>query len=285
MMGDSVLSWLFETKAVRVCPEGAPFWYTSGKLGPFYINTHFLYGSQEAAEALLDTIEQAAAGDRLRFGRTVLAAVRAQYEQNAIYRGLMDLLVERARGMAFDFVSGGERRDFFFSLLIADRLGKPHVSIFKDLQTVCDEAGFESACPASEAGLAGKRALHVADLVTEASSYVRAWIPAIEALGAKIGCSLAVVDRDQGGREVLAEAGIPLTTLVKIDPSLFETARTLGVVTEEQLAMVRSFMQDLNGFMRAFLNAHPTFLQEQIALGGKAKERAERCIEKGFDRL
>ena len=52
MMGDSVLSWLFETKAVRVCPEGAPFWYTSGKLGPFYINTHFLYGSQEAAEAL-----------------------------------------------------------------------------------------------------------------------------------------------------------------------------------------------------------------------------------------
>ena len=30
-----IVSWLFETDAVRVCPEGQPFWYTSGKLGPF----------------------------------------------------------------------------------------------------------------------------------------------------------------------------------------------------------------------------------------------------------
>ena len=284
-MSDSVLSWLFETKAVRVCPEGAPFWYTSGKLGPFYINTHFLYGSQQAAEELLSVIEQAAAGDRLAFARTVLAHVRRQYAQNEIYRRLMDQMVEAARAVDFDFVSGGERRDFFFSLLIAERLGKPHVSIFKDMETVYDAAGFETSCKASEAGLSGKRALHVADLVTEASSYVRAWIPAIEALGAKIAASLAVVDRDQGGREILADAGIPLTTLVKIEPSLFETAHRLGVVTEEQLSMVLSFMQDPNRFMHDFFAAHPTFLEEQKALGGKAKERAELCIQKGFDRL
>lgn len=284
-MSDSVLSWLFETKAVRVCPEGAPFWYTSGKLGPFYINTHFLYGSQQAAEELLSVIEQAAAGDRLAFARTVLATVRRQYAQNEIYRRLMDQMVDAARAVDFDFVSGGERRDFFFSLLIADRLGKPHVSIFKDMETVYDAAGFETSCKASEAGLSGKRALHVADLVTEASSYVRAWIPAIEALGAKIAASLAVVDRDQGGREVLASAGIPLTTLVKIEPSLFETAHRLGVVTKEQLSMVLSFMQDPNRFMHDFFAAHPAFLEEQKALGGKAKERAELCIQKGFDRL
>lgn len=284
-MSDSVLSWLFETKAVRVCPEGAPFWYTSGKLGPFYINTHFLYGSQQAAEELLSVIEQAAAGDRLAFARTVLAYVRRQYAQNEIYRRLMDQMVEAARAIDFDFVSGGERRDFFFSLLIADRLGKPHVSIFKDMETVYDAAGFETSCKASEAGLSGKRALHVADLVTEASSYVRAWIPAVEALGSKIAASLAVVDRDQGGREVLANAGIPLATLVKIEPSLFETAHRLGVVTEEQLSMVLSFMKDPNRFMHDFFAVHPTFLEEQKALGGKAKERAELCIQKGFDRL
>ena len=43
-MENPIISWLFETDAVRVCPEGHPFWYTSGKLGPFYINTQFLYG-------------------------------------------------------------------------------------------------------------------------------------------------------------------------------------------------------------------------------------------------
>ena len=43
-MENPIVSWLFETDAVRVCPEGQPFWYTSGKLGPFYINTQFLYG-------------------------------------------------------------------------------------------------------------------------------------------------------------------------------------------------------------------------------------------------
>ena len=37
-MENPIVSWLFETDAVRVCPEGQPFWYTSGKLGPFYIN-------------------------------------------------------------------------------------------------------------------------------------------------------------------------------------------------------------------------------------------------------
>ena len=55
-MENPIVSWLFETDAVRVCPEGQPFWYTSGKLGPFYINTQFLYGSEEAANALLTVI-------------------------------------------------------------------------------------------------------------------------------------------------------------------------------------------------------------------------------------
>mgnify|MGYP007069520319 CR=1 FL=1 len=37
--------------------------------------------------------------------------------------------------------------------------------------------------PADQAGLSGKRSVHIADLVTVASSYIRAWIPAVEALG------------------------------------------------------------------------------------------------------
>ena len=41
------MSLLFETNAFRVCEENKPFWYTSGKIGPYFINADYLYGSEE----------------------------------------------------------------------------------------------------------------------------------------------------------------------------------------------------------------------------------------------
>ena len=225
-MENPIVSWLFETDAVRVCPEGQPFWYTSGKLGPFYINTQFLYGSEEAANALLTVIEQACAGDKLRFYDKVYGEIEKQLAACPIYRQLIDLMTEAARKMDVDFVSGGERRDFFFSMPVARKLGLGHLSIFKDLSSVYTDANGVSM-PAEQASLSGKRSVHIADLVTVASSYIRAWIPAVEGLGAKIACSLAVVDRDQGGSKILADAGCPLTTLVVIKPELFELGKTM----------------------------------------------------------
>ena len=112
-MENPIVSWLFETDAVRVCPEGQPFWYTSGKLGPFYINTQFLYGSEAAANALLSVIEQACAGDKLAFYGRVYGEIEKQLAACPIYRQLIDLMTEAARKMDVDFISGGERRDFF----------------------------------------------------------------------------------------------------------------------------------------------------------------------------
>ena len=212
-MENPIVSWLFETDAVRVCPEGQPFWYTSGKLGPFYI--------------------------------------------------------------------GGERRDFFFSMPVARKLGLGHLSIFKDLSSVYTDANGVSM-PAEQASLSGKRSVHIADLVTVASSYIRAWIPAVEGLGAKIACSLAVVDRDQGGSKILADAGCPLTTLVVIKPELFETAHKMGRITDKQLALVLHFIDDPDAFMRSFLLAHPDFLANELAKGGKSAQRAQLCIDSGF---
>lgn len=280
-MENPIISWLFETDAVRVCPEGQPFWYTSGKLGPFYINTQFLYGSEAAANALLAVIESACAGDRLAFYDTVYAQIEAQLASCPIYAQLIDLLCEAARRMDADFISGGERRDFFFSMPVARKLGMGHLSIFKDLTSVyTDEHGV--SMPSGQAGLAGKRAVHIADLITVASSYVRAWIPAVESLGAKVAYSLAVVDRDQGGAKILADAGCPLTTLVVIKPELFETARAMGRITQAQLELVLSFIADPDAFMRDFLLAHPDFLAGEIAKGGKSAQRARLCIDSGF---
>ena len=280
-MENPIISWLFETDAVRVCPEGQPFWYTSGKLGPFYINTQFLYGSEAAANALLKTIEEACAGEKLAFYDKVWADISAQLESCPIFSQLIDLLTEEARKMDVDFVSGGERRDFFFSMPVAKKLGLGHLSIFKDLSCVYTDANGVSMDPA-EANLAGKKSVHIADLITVASSYIRAWIPAVEALGAKIAYSLAVVDRDQGGSDILKNAGCPLTTLITIKPELFEQAKKLGRVTDAQLELVNSFIADPDKFLHDFLVSHPDFLANEIAKGGKSAQRAELCIASGF---
>ena len=280
-MENPIISWLFETDAVRVCPEGQPFWYTSGKLGPFYINTQFLYGSEAAANSLLKTIEEACAGEKLAFYDKVWADISAQLDSCPIYAQLIDLLTEAAAKLDVDFVSGGERRDFFFSMPVARKLGLGHLSIFKDLSCVyTDKDGV--SMDAAQAGLAGKKSVHIADLITVASSYIRAWIPAVESLGARIAYSLAVVDRDQGGSDILAKAGCPLTTLVTIKPELFEQAKALGRVTDAQVALVNSFIADPDKFMHDFLVAHPDFLAGEIAKGGKSAQRAELCIASGF---
>ena len=280
-MENPIISWLFETDAVRVCPEGQPFWYTSGKLGPFYINTQFLYGSEAAANALLKTIEEACAGEKLGFYDKVWADISAQLESCPIFSQLIDLLTEEARKLDVDFVSGGERRDFFFSMPVAKKLGLGHLSIFKDLSCVYTDENGVSMDPA-QANLAGKKSVHIADLITVASSYIRAWIPAVEALGAKIAYSLAVVDRDQGGSEILEKAGCPLTTLITIKPELFEQAKALGRVTDAQVELVNSFIADPDKFLHDFLVAHPDFLANEIAKGGKSAQRAELCIASGF---
>ena len=280
-MENPIISWLFETDAVRVCPEGQPFWYMSGKLGPFYINTQFLYGSEAAANSLLKTIEEACAGEKLAFYDKVWADISAQLDSCPIYAQLIDLLTEAAAKLDVDFVSGGERRDFFFSMPVARKLGLGHLSIFKDLSCVyTDKDGV--SMDAAQAGLAGKKSVHIADLITVASSYIRAWIPAVESLGARIAYSLAVVDRDQGGSDILAKAGCPLTTLVTIKPELFEQAKALGRVTDAQVALVNSFIADPDKFMHDFLVAHPDFLAGEIAKGGKSAQRAELCIASGF---
>ena len=74
------------------------------------------------------------------------------------------------------------------------------------------------------------KVLHIADLITEASSYIRAWIPAIESLGAKIYWSTVVVDRMQGGKEKLENAKIKSLSMINIDENLFKTALNMNII-------------------------------------------------------
>ncbi|MBR5973790.1 MAG: orotate phosphoribosyltransferase [Clostridiales bacterium] len=278
----TIADYLFATNAVRVSDPEKPFWYASGTLGPFYVNTHFLLESEEKANELLALIEQAAARDRGDFLTTILTFVKKQYETSESYKAVIDLITEKAKELDFDFISGGERRDFFFSLMPAYLLGKPHLSIFKDGETYYSENVEEKAEKVGEGDLLGKVSLHIADLITEASSYTNAWIPSIRGVGAKITDTIAVIDRLQGGEANLKKEGVNMYTFAKIELSLFDEAVEKGILTSAQREMVAHFMESPIDYMKAFLIAHPSFIDEQIALGGKPKQRAEMAISRGY---
>ncbi|NLD50274.1 MAG: orotate phosphoribosyltransferase [Clostridiaceae bacterium] len=276
---ENLISWLFKTDAVRVCPQNKPFWYTSGSIGPYYINTHFLYGSEKKAVDLLKFIDN----EKVNFlscSQEILYQTLRNYDQDEIYRGLIDemcfFIRENISLDEIDYISGGERRDWFFSLIIAKQLGKPHITIFKNMNSVTAYGDRTEELESLE----GKKVLHVADLITEASSYERAWIPAIKNKGGEIKWSVVVVDRKQGGEELLNSFGVKSFSMVDIDIDLFRKVFSMGIINNEQLLMIEKYMENPREAMAEFLRNNPEFLQEALNSDEKTKERALLLVEK-----
>lgn len=284
-MADKIIEALFETKAVRVAPENQPFWYTSGRLGPFFINTHFLLENEAAAGEVLKRIEKAIADNKLTAPEEIFDMMLAYYNKGGTFKMVSDKLAEEASKLDFDYISGGERRDYFFSMIPAYLLKKPHLTIYKDMTSVYSESIDGPAVDVKDIDLKGKKALHIADLITEASSYERAWIPVIRGLGSDITDTVAVVDRHQNGREVLKGLGVELHALTGINEDLFDEAKANGVINDAQKDMIMHFLENPADYMTAFLKANPGFIDAEIAKGGKNKERAELAIEKGFTKV
>ena len=121
---------------------------------------------------------------------------------------------------------------------------------------------------------------HIADLITEASSYDRAWIPAIEAAGAKMIFTASIVDRNQGGRKLLESKNVEMFAPVSIAHEFFNCAKEEGILSEEQFKMVYDFTEDPDVYGIAFLKSHPNYIQDSIENGDKStKSKAQRCLD------
>lgn len=275
-----IISYLFETNAIKFCEENKPFWYTSGKIGPYFINTHFIYGNEADAKELLSFIDEQLS-DKMALPKNVFEKVLAQYNSNKIYKDVIDTMIttikENINVNEIDYVSGGERRDWFFSNIIAYLLDKPHISIYKDLNAVVSDSKFETTVALDR--IDDKKVLHVADLVTVASSYIRAWIPAIENFGAKMCWSCVVVDRMQGGSEKIKEKGVLPLSLVQVDKSLFAKALEMNVINETQQEMLNGFFENPDETMKQFLINHPEFLENSLNADEKTAKRAKLLID------
>ena len=275
-----LISYLFETNAIRFCEENKPFWYTSGKIGPYFINTHFVYGNEKDAVELLSFIDDCLS-DKLTLPEKVFEKVLAQYENNTIYKNVIDTMKayieENIDVQEVDYISGGERRDWFFSNMIAYLLNKPHLSIYKDLSVVVSDSNFKSAEAITI--LENKKVLHIADLITFASSYIRAWIPAIRSLGSNICWSCVVVDRMQGGKDKIENEGVKSFSLVQVDKNLFKNALDLNIINESQLEMLNGFFENPDETMKQFLINHPEILENSLNADEKTRKRAQLLVD------
>lgn len=275
-----IISYLFKTNAIKFCEENKPFWYTSGKIGPYFINTHFIYGNEEDAKELLSYIDEQLS-DKMALPENVFKKVLEQYNTNQIYKDVIDTMIstikENIDVSEIDYVSGGERRDWFFSNIIAYLLDKPHISIYKDLNAVVSDSKFTATTTLET--LEGKKVLHIADLVTVASSYIRAWIPAIENFGGKMCWSCVVVDRMQGGTEKIKEQGVLPLSLVQVDKSLFAKAVKMNVINEAQQEMLNNFFENPDDTMKQFLINHPEFLENSLNADEKTAKRAKLLVD------
>jgi len=275
-----LISYLFETNAIRFCEENKPFWYTSGKIGPYFINTHFVYGNEKDAVQLLSFIDECLS-DKLTLPEKVFEKVLAQYENNEIYKNVIDTMKlyieENIDVEEIDYISGGERRDWFFSNMIAYLFNKPHLSIYKDLSVVASDSNFKSTEAITV--LENKKVLHIADLITVASSYIRAWIPAIKNLSSNICWSCVVVDRMQGGKDKIENEGVKSLSLVQVDKNLFKNALDLNIINESQLEMLNGFFEEPDETMKQFLIDHPEFLENSLNADEKTRKRAQLLVD------
>ena len=282
----NIMSYLFETNAIRFCEENKPFWYTSGKIGPYFINTHFVYGSEKEATELLSYIDECLK-DKKTLPKNIFNKVLKQYNENSIYQNVINCMVEFIKNNInieeIDYISGGERRDWFFSNIIAYILNKPHISIYKDLSVNISNNDFSENDVKTD--LSGKNVLHIADLITVASSYIRAWIPAIKNLNANMKWSLSVVNRMQGGKEKIESENIKSFSLVNVDEELFEKAFEYKIINEKQLEMLRKFFKDPDNTMKTFLIDHPEFIENALNSDEKTAKRARLLVDEDIYNL
>jgi orotate phosphoribosyltransferase len=278
----NLITFLYQTNAFKVADSQNPFWYTSGNIGPYYINAHFLFDGEAEANNLLKLIDQHK-DDHLNCPQIIEKRVLAVYANNGIFKKSIDIISELIKTFvsfdSFDCIAGGERRDWFFSLIIANHLQKPHLVIYKNLAVVEYFNGeAEEVC-----SLHGKSVLHIADLLNFASSYLRGWIPAIKKLGGELKYAFNVVDRNQGGAQEIKKEGIAVQAGVIFDNQFLKQSLAIGYLNQNQYEVLTEYIKNPDQTMKSFLENNPNFIEQALtSADSKIRERAQLCLNQNI---
>lgn len=265
---------LFEKEAIKIAPEYKPFWYTSGKIGPYFINTHYLFGGEKKTNELLIFIDKNIEKDDFTEELTdkIVSFLNTDQLFKEVVIEFYNNIKENSKFKESNYISGGERRDWFFSIPVAYLANKKHLFIFKNLKV--KEIKNEIT------DLNNEKITHISDLINQASSYEKYWIPAIKKLNAKLIFTATIVDRNQGGKDFLLKKNIDLYSAVLINDKFFDLAVKNNIINIAQLELIKEFNKSPDLYGKNFILNNIDFLIESLKSENKTiKIKAEKCIK------
>jgi orotate phosphoribosyltransferase len=192
-------------------------------------------------------------------------------------RELAELVRKSGR---FDFVSGGELADLFFSVPVALELGLPHVAIRKQTK------GYGTGGRLVGSVRPGAAFAHVSDLITAGTS-AQDWVKAIRDAGGVVQHYFVVFDRRQGGRQALEAAGVTVHSLLELSEEFLSFVSERAGLSGSQLGEVRRYLGDPERWSRDFLRRNPSFLRDRIEASGGKLTRSEglEVLNQGYPDL
>ncbi|MBR4418872.1 MAG: hypothetical protein IKT33_02595 [Clostridia bacterium] len=241
-MRKSVISHMFNTNAMKVSPYNKPFNYRTG-FGPYIYQAQYLFGGEDAANEILEIISEYR-NNPIQLIQILSDKINLQYQQNESYKDTINYLKKYIESTVniknIDIISGGERRDWFFSLLLAQLFNKPHLTIFKNGNMYVND----NSHPVTKQNMTGVRALHITDNLVKAKSFNNAWIPFTKQLGITITDAVSVFDRCNIGHHILEENKINHKALFSVNSNLFGEFLMEGHINEKQYKLLCLFSLD-----------------------------------------
>lgn len=244
---------IHDTKAVSIWNRktGPIFWYAASVPGPFYVNTELVIGPELSANLLkqITTIvaETPVAAERAQKLETLIMGA---FEKDETFQNVIETLVARTHlefpEGAFSLISGGERRDWLFSIPMAKLMNMRHAYLFKNGDIYCEQ-GLQS----------GEIALHVSDLINNAASYFDAWLPILSKNGLSCVGTVCVNSRGSNGVDRLKANGQKVVALNSIDTSFFEKSKATGLIDEGTLEEIKLFFVSAQEWASTYLMGKP----------------------------
>ncbi len=270
-----LLRRILETKAVSIWNHktGPIFWYAASVPGPFYVNTELVIGP-ELSKTLLKGIT--AIVEETKDGKAraekLESLILAAYEKDEIFKSLIETLAARIKtefaAGSFTALSGGERRDWLFSLPVARLLGVKHVYLFKNGDFYCDQ-------PIKQ----GEVALHVSDLINNAASYFDNWLPILQKAGLSCVGTVCVTSRGTNGVDRLKASGVKVVALNSVDVSFFEQSRDSGLIDDAVLEELKLFFRSAKEWASQYVMEKPELFNVP-AIDEKSFERLQTFFSK-----